>query len=161
MPETVTRGRKYEQTKSLPSRNSAQKMGRFSVPPTPSTSSVSWSDSRTRVSPLLGDSWLILYLEAVGVGILSPGLQLLLPLGLERGKVLTGSGLGGKGSCAAARLTRELITKWYFPLTSILYVNISLGKPVGGADILFLLYFRAGGIWCTLSPCHISTILYL
>lgn len=89
----------------------------------------------------------------------APGLPLL-PLSSERGKILTESGLRGKGFCAAAPLTRELITKWYFPFISILYVNTSLGKFGGGVKVCFLLCFRAGVIWCTLSPCHRTTILY-
>ena len=44
---------------------------------------------------------------------------------------------GGKESWASARLTRDLIMKWYFPFISILYVNVPLGKLVGRSGRFF------------------------
>ena len=71
------------------------------------------------------------------------GRPLTCPLSLSCGKILPESGLGGKGSCAAAPLTRELIMKGHFLFISILYVTISFGKLVGGVEVLGQERFRS------------------
>lgn len=139
---------KINKTECLPSRNSAQKMGRLSVPAPPQHLLSSRSDFRRRASPLLVDSSLTRYLEGVGVAAdPAPGC-FSCPLRLECGKIPTGSGLGGKGSWAPAQLKRELIRKEYFPLINILS---------WWEEWKFCFVLGWEGFGYTLSPCHTTT----
>lgn len=129
---------KMNKTEYLPSRNSAQKMGRLSVLALPQHFLSSRSDFGT------GQGCHLCWWTAPSPGAWGGGATadpapgcFSCPLCLECGKIPTGSGLGGKGSWAAAWLPRELTRKGYLPFVSILYVSISLGKLVGGESFVW------------------------
>lgn len=140
MPETVTGGHKDEQNRVPAFQELSPEDGQTLCPgPSPALPQLQvrfWD--RPRVSPLLVDSALTRCLGGGATADPAPGC-FSCPLCLECGKIPTGSGLGGKGSWAAAWIPRKLTRKGYLPFVSILYVSISLWEAGGRREFCLVL----------------------